>query len=349
MAGNARREIVDPDEVGVYHCWSKCVRDEFLCGEDHLRGKNFEHRKVWIEERQELLLRAFAIEMLDYAVLDNHMHHVLRTRPDLAKTWTDKEIIRRWWKIHPDDTNKDGTPVKLTKRRLDGLLQDKDRIAVWRLRLSSLSWFQKELKEEIANRANVEDEVGGHFWNGRFKCVRLLDLAALLICSMYVDLNVIRAGMASSPEESRHTSIFRRIWGRQHRQTEVNVGNSNTGHAPDAALVPICETGEAGNATAPWHRASDKGFLPMSADDYLSLLDWTGRQRRVDKRGVIPQDFLPILERLRIRGEFWMEAVEQYDKLFYRAVGRVQHMIDTAQQAGRKWLQGLSHCRRIFE
>ena len=62
-----------------------------------------------------------------------------------------------------------------------------------------LSWFQKELKEDIARRANEEDGVRGHFWSGRFKSVRLLDLAALLICSIYVDLNVIRAGVSQTP------------------------------------------------------------------------------------------------------------------------------------------------------
>jgi hypothetical protein len=284
--------------------------------------------------------------MLDYAILDNHLHQVLRTRPDLSKKWNDKEIVRRWWLIHPDAKNKDGSPAKLTKRRLDGLLQDKERIAECRSRLSSLSWFQKELKEDIARRANDEDEVDGHFWSGRYRCVRLLDLAALLICSMYVDLNEIRAGVALSPEESEHSSVYRRICGRQLRQHDVNLFSSSP--APDAALVPICETGEVGNTTAPWHRASNQGFLPISADEYLKLVDWTGRQRRVDKRGAIPSDLQPILERLRIRDDFWIEAVSHYDTLFHRAVGQAQHMIDVARQLKRKWLHGVSNCRRIF-
>lgn len=347
MAGNARRELVDPDEIGIYHCWSKCVRDEYLCGEDNLRGRNCDHRKGWIEERQELLLRAFAIEMLDYAILDNHLHQVLRTRPDLSGKWTDKDIVRRWWLIHPDAKNKDGSPAKLTKRRLDGLLQDTERIAECRSRLSSLSWFQKELKEEIALRANEEDGVGGHFWSGRFRCVRLLDLAALLVCSMYVDLNEIRAGVASTPEESEHSSVYRRIQGRHRRTGNVDTFISSV--APDAALVPISESGEAGNTTAPWHRASNQGFLPISADEYLNLLDWTGRQRRADKRGAIPSHLQPILERLRIRDDFWIDAVSRYDCLFHRAVGSAQHMIEVARQLKQNWLHGVSNCRRIFE
>jgi hypothetical protein len=38
----------------------------------------------------------------------------------------------------------------------------------------------------------------------------------------------------------------------------------------------------------------------MSFAEYLKLLDWTGRQLRADKSGLIPSDLAPILERLKI-------------------------------------------------
>ena len=44
-------------------------------------------------------------------------------------------------------------------------------------------------------------------------------------------------------------------------------------------------------------RASNQGFLPLTLDDYLALLDWTGRVRS-DKRGAIPVQLRPIIERL---------------------------------------------------
>jgi hypothetical protein len=40
-----RRFLVDPKEIGVYHCINLCVRRSFLCGSDPLTGKDYEHRR----------------------------------------------------------------------------------------------------------------------------------------------------------------------------------------------------------------------------------------------------------------------------------------------------------------
>jgi hypothetical protein len=39
----------------------------------------------------------------------------------------------------------------------------------------------------------------------------------------------------------------------------------------------------------------------MTLEEYLQVLDWTGREIRADKRGAIPADLQPILERLQVR------------------------------------------------
>ena len=69
----------------------------------------------------------------------------------------------------------------------------------------------KALCEPIARLANKQDEATGHFWEGRFKTLAITDETGLLACSMYVDLNPIRAAIAGTPEKSLHTSAYDRI------------------------------------------------------------------------------------------------------------------------------------------
>ncbi|MDA1232369.1 MAG: hypothetical protein O2856_16475 [Planctomycetota bacterium] len=54
----------------------------------------------------------------------------------------------------------------------------------------------------------------------------------------------------------------------------------------------------------------------MSTADYLSLLDWTARQTRVDKRGATPTEFAALFDRLGISTEIWCRLVKDFGKLF---------------------------------
>jgi hypothetical protein len=88
-------------------------------------------------------------------------------------------------------------------------------------------------------------------------------------------------------------------------------------------------------------RASDQGYLPIELTKYLSLLDWTGRELRAGKRGVIPDHLAPILERLAGNGEGWVETVRNFGTWFKRAVGRAESLTSAALRTGRRWFQGL--------
>jgi len=88
--------------------------------------------------------------------------------------------------------------------------------------------------------------------------------------------------------------------------------------------------------------------VPMSFVEYLGLLDWTGRQLREDKRGAIPSDLAPILERLSISGEGWMQLMGQFRRMFRRAAGRPHSMQREREQRGGRLMQGVRHSRAVF-
>jgi hypothetical protein len=355
-----RRETFDDSEIGIYHCTNRCVRQAFLCGRDPLTGRSFDHRREWIQQRLEQLAAIFALDHLNFAVMGNHLHVLLRNRPDIRDQWSDEEVARRWWQLFPKRRDGQGQPEPLSDADLQALLADPRWIAERRRRLGHISWFMRCLAEHIARRANAEEGISSRFWQGRFKSQRILDECALLACAMYIDLNPIRARLAETPETSQFTSVYERILAMTGKadpaaegaeiavESQRDQGSRSEG-AGDGWLSPVQLDAERElSASAPTRRASNRGYLELTFQEYLELLDWTGREIRADKRGSIPESLAPILQRLGIRGEVWVEAVSNFGRWFRTAVGRAESLVREATRRGRRFLQGTSRCRAVF-
>ena len=341
MPRQARGEYLDPKEVQIIHAVQRCVRRAFLCGRDGVTGQSFEHRRAWIRDRLEFLASVFGVDCLTYTVLSNHLHVVLRSRPDVVAQWSDQEVARRWLTLFPKRRDKHGSPADPEEHELAMVTTDAERLAEIRKRLSDVSWWMRCTAENIARRANKEDECTGRFWEGRFRAQLILDEPSLMACATYVDLNPVRAAMAKTPEESEFTGAKDRIddlkqrasnspathnWERSRRRLksgwmspiEINERSDPAGPAPNPA----------------GRRASERGFLPISLTSYIELLDWTGRELRKKKRGSIPQHLAPILERLGIDPVGWCDLVRRFGKVFKRAAGTPASMQQEAARRG---------------
>ncbi len=110
MARLARCEIFDASEVVAVHVIARVVRRCFLLGDDPVSGKNFDHRKVWVENRLRVLAASFGIDLLGFSILSNHFHLILRSRPDVVETWNDADVARRWLLLCPRRKRRDGMP-----------------------------------------------------------------------------------------------------------------------------------------------------------------------------------------------------------------------------------------------
>lgn len=282
--------------------------------------------------------------------------------------------MRRMLTVHKIIHSKSGQIEPPTDAEVQLELADAERVAELRRRLKDLSWFMKALRETIARRANRSEGIFGAFWDGRYRCRKLIDETAILICGMYVDLNQIRAGEAATPEESRYTSVFDRICGWQMRRQAVTemapgvfdgevdlwIGGSEEGSqigsaAPDGWLGQLTLEDGPGALESEWNlrsrsgrRASDKGLLPLTFEKYLELLDWTGRQLRDGQRGVIPASLAPILERLRIRSERWLDLIEHFDSWFASFVGHMDSLRAAVSRAGKRCIRGIRQCAAAF-
>ena len=146
----ARGEYLDPSEVQIVHAIQRCVRRAFLCGDDPLFGQAYEHRRCWVRDRLEFLASVLAITCLTYTVLSNHLHIVLRSRPDIVERWTDQEVASRWLRLFPKRRKKYGSPETPNAVELRMITGDEKRLKELRSRLSDISWWMRCTAENIA-------------------------------------------------------------------------------------------------------------------------------------------------------------------------------------------------------
>ena len=109
-----------------------------------------------------------------------------------------------------------------------------------------------------------------------------------------------------------------------------NIGATASVQRGSRHLAPVELRGGASTTGPCVHkqgdRCSNKGFLPMSTADYLSLLDWTARQTRSGKRGSTPKQFAALFDRLGISQEIWCRLVKDFGKLFSVVAGQPQRI-----------------------
>ncbi len=141
-----RSTLVSVADTRYYHVIARCVRRAFLCGEDRVSGKSFNHRRAWLLDRLKLLTDSFAIDLCAYALMKNHCHLVVRIDVERARGWSDREVVERWCRLFSG-------PAYAQRYLVGGPLADWEQVLLkgdllrWSARLSDLSWFMRCLNE----------------------------------------------------------------------------------------------------------------------------------------------------------------------------------------------------------
>jgi REP element-mobilizing transposase RayT len=275
-----------------------------------LCGEGFEHRKQWIEDRLQTLSGCFAVSVCGFAIMDNHLHVLVRLDADAVNAWSDEDVVRRWIMAYPPKSA-GGEESEITQAWIADQATDEQRVAVLRSRLANLGWFMKALKEPLARMANKEDACKGTFWEARYKSIAILDGEALLATCAYIDLNPVAAGLAATPETSPHTSVRQRV---EHAQAKGKLmelkaaargsvaGSRAAGQVEeDLWLCPIEDRRRQGSRR--------EGLLEgFSLGSYLLLVDYTSRLCRQGKARV-SREVAAMLDRLGTNAEVWGQRI----------------------------------------
>ena len=166
----------------------------------------------------------------------------------------------------------------------------------------------KCLSEPIARRANGEDKVTGRFWEGRFKSQLLLSEKSILVAMTYVDLNPVRADIATGVSTSHNTSVLMR-----HAQIRKNSACASQYLAPLAGVK---------SANVP----------PMTEAEYTDLVDFTGREWHPGKRGIITANEPPALRKLGLDKDHWTMKVKGFGSAYRRVVGNLEELLEKAKE-----------------
>jgi len=88
--------------------------------------------------------------------------------------------------------------------------------------------------------------------------------------------------------------------------------------------------------------------LPFRLQDYLELMDWTGRCLRDDKRGAIPEHLPPILDRLNLSADAWLQLSQGFEHRSPTFAGHPEQVQAACTIFGQRWAHGIKAARRLF-
>ena len=177
------------------------------CGRDFLLSESRTKREFL------RILRSYEdfleVRVLSYVIMDNHFHLLLEIPPKKlgdAVPMNDERLLAKIKKFYSHPHYIDFFQ-KLTSLRNAG--SDKaaeDLKATYTRRMHDLSCFMQCFKMRFTQWYNKAYSRTGTLWEGRFKSVLVENGYAARVMAAYIDLNPVRAGMVTRPEDYRWSS-----------------------------------------------------------------------------------------------------------------------------------------------
>ena len=195
----------------IYHCISRVVDRRFAFGGDE-------------KEKLRTFMRIYencsGNRVLSYCFMCNHIHLLVEITSRPAGGLTDEALLGRLKWIQSE------VQVALVAKELadarkavaEGLATDGEAYVQaiherFARRMHDLSEFMQGFLQRYTQWHNGKHKRKGHLWEDRFKSVIVEDGVAAKTMAAYIDLNPVRAGMVTNPEEYRWSSYGEAIGG----------------------------------------------------------------------------------------------------------------------------------------
>jgi len=192
------------EKPAIYHCISRVVDRRFVFGDDER-----EQFRMFMRMQENFS----GCRVLSYCIMSNHFHILLEVPPMPEGGLTDEELLKR---LSATNSNAfvAGVAKELAEARSEGRDEWVTEVhARFTYRTHNLSEFMKTLLQRFTRWFNRTHQRSGTLWEERYKSVIVESGIAARTMAAYIDLNPVRAGMASDPAKYRWSSYGEAVGG----------------------------------------------------------------------------------------------------------------------------------------
>ncbi len=191
-----RVKLIDRD--GLYHCMSRVVNNHFLFIEGSTKSSLIQLLKK--------VTKFCGVKLLNYAIMDNHYHVLIKVPKRPKKELTDKELFKKietfYGKKHYNTLEAQFKLFSEVEESESFLLQKEEFKDGYFKRMYDLSECMKMFNHHSANWCEKHLEWEGKVWRDRFKSTLIQDIPYLkMLVSAYIDLNAVRANIVTDPKD----------------------------------------------------------------------------------------------------------------------------------------------------
>lgn len=141
----------------------------------------------------------------------------------------------------------------------------------------------------------------------------------------YVDLNQIRAGLTKELENSLNTSIKKRIDSLKSAAILMNK-----------ALTPV-------------NQSKNDSLYSFNLNDYLALVEWTGRAIVHPNKASIPPDISSIFYRLNLQQDNWLNQIQRLCQGQPTMMGSIEKLRQRALSLRKSWIKGIAQAKFLYQ